>query len=409
MSGRSSKVWLREVLPPSWAVVLSGVLVLVVELATGALAIGYQTAPGVADELHRPARICLWSVLAAYGCYRALAKHPIFQSAYVAFLKTTPWSSGKPLPLGPVQLVPQDLVVVALPLLLLAWHAPEQSPAGLLRGVSEGAWALLGPYLLIHALVQRALGLWPSAYVVALLVVVSLALYPVAWFAAPLVVAWLVCWRGIRRTLAAFPWPALEGLSALEFQGTRRRMEFGWPLSTLGPQAEPSRLMLPDRILAPLLVGSVFWAFASVQAAWSGRGGRPPSEPIVDLAMAWIPFLFVFRAFAVLPTHLPPTNLAGRWATGRWIIPGFDRIWLAPILASLATVAARDVCRAIGLIGFEGVALTAALAGLVYVNLAPDLTTWRLTGEYRLILFNEQRRKRDERDSGAAGRPTSSR
>jgi hypothetical protein len=66
----------------------------------------------------------LLSSYAFYGMFRALNLNPLILQgrhaiAYRAWLQTTPWRPGKPLPLGPVWLSWQD-VVILLPMLPLA-------------------------------------------------------------------------------------------------------------------------------------------------------------------------------------------------------------------------------------------------------------------------------------------------
>lgn len=55
-----------------------------------------------------------------FGTYRALGFHPLFRTDYARWLRFTPWTTDKPLPLGPVHLVWSDALVVTIACLLLA-------------------------------------------------------------------------------------------------------------------------------------------------------------------------------------------------------------------------------------------------------------------------------------------------
>ena len=58
------------------------------------------------------------------GAYRAIAFHPYFRPGYLRWLKTTPWTVNRPLPLGPLELVPEDGVVLGA-LVLLGTALPD--------------------------------------------------------------------------------------------------------------------------------------------------------------------------------------------------------------------------------------------------------------------------------------------
>src|SRR5205807_2369048 len=49
-----------------------------------------------------------------------------------------------------------------------------------------------------------------------------------------------------------------------------------------------------------------------------------------------------FRAFAYLARTRPPISWRGRLVKGRWIIPGYDRVWVAPLMvAAISAVLAQ--------------------------------------------------------------------
>lgn len=63
----------------------------------------------------RPSLIMVCFATAVYGAYWVWAFHPNTRPGYRNWLTSTPWTSRKPLPLGPVQLVWQDVVALVIP------------------------------------------------------------------------------------------------------------------------------------------------------------------------------------------------------------------------------------------------------------------------------------------------------
>jgi hypothetical protein len=82
--------------------------------------------------------------------------------------------------------------------------------------------------------------------------------------------------------------------------------------------------------------------------------------------------------------YLPPLNLAGRVFRMRWIIPGYDKIFLAPaIVLSVGYILPRVLLRN----GWEASAvypLGMVIILLLLFLLGPNLRAWRLTGSHRI-------------------------
>ncbi len=68
----------------------------------------------------RPGYVWLFAVCVIYGLARVAAIHPIWNSDYQIWLESTPWTFQKSLPLGPVELVWEDGLIVGLLILLSA-------------------------------------------------------------------------------------------------------------------------------------------------------------------------------------------------------------------------------------------------------------------------------------------------
>ena len=70
-----------------------------------------------------------------HGTIRVFAIHPIWNEGYQGWLESTPWFSRKPLPLGPVELVWEDGLILG-PLILLSAVLPEPGALHLLLRAS---------------------------------------------------------------------------------------------------------------------------------------------------------------------------------------------------------------------------------------------------------------------------------
>lgn len=109
--------WFRVVSPPAWAVALALAGYFTIEgLHQWMLAIHAEEESRMFGQASAAAVALL---TAGYALFRGMAFHPASREEYLAWLTLTPWRFPKPLPLGPVQVVAQDFVVLALFELLL--------------------------------------------------------------------------------------------------------------------------------------------------------------------------------------------------------------------------------------------------------------------------------------------------
>ena len=79
------------------------------------------------------------------------------------------------------------------------------------------------------------------------------------------------------------------------------------------------------------------------------------------------------------------SNLWGRVVTLRWIIPGFDHVFVGPICAFLTAPAALVIWRSSRIPGEIALSLGAGLTVLIALVSPPRLQRWRLTGQHRLV------------------------
>jgi hypothetical protein len=90
------------------------------------------------------------------------------------------------------------------------------------------------------------------------------------------------------------------------------------------------------------------------------------------------------RLFRYTTYCAAPLSLWGRIRTGRLIIPGYHRVFVAPLVASLISV-----CVPMLLLQLEAPAPAAAFLGVLLsliaaIGLGPTMSQWVLTGEFRI-------------------------
>ena len=154
----------------------------------------------------------------------------------------------------------------------------------------------------------------------------------------------------------------------------------GWPFDKLR-RLENSRFMSPNQWLTFAVVVGL-WAHAVCSAALA--------ESVDDAwtfvtAMEVVCALLAFsRLCAYVWEYAPPVSLLGRLTTGRLIIPGYDRIFVSPILACVVPLGIVRVLPPMG----ASPPLTAGLVVIAAVALValpgPRLHRWRCTGTHRM-------------------------
>ncbi len=156
------------------------------------------------------------------------------------------------------------------------------------------------------------------------------------------------------------------------------KMKLGWPYDYLGP--------LRDR--HPISIGRAA-AFAGLAGWWEFVLLYPKHETLSSIglfiAILGPVFLAVIRLANYVWGYAPPISLWGRIRTFRWIIPGYDVIFVAPVMILLLLWFMKWLvfdCR----VPTE-LALPPVLGAMVFVALAcrPSLDEWRLTGHHRIV------------------------
>lgn len=372
--------WFVLVLPPAWMVFIGLAVYGIVEGLHQ-----YTLSLNAGPESLVLGRFSDGIVLALvnfYALYRGLAFHPAYRDEYLKWLGLTPWRYPTPLPLGPIQVVPQDLVVLALFELML-WDAPLHLrltiPAVFLFGLAA-CWALslwVTEFRSAFYQIGYALGttLWISS------------LSPSAAFVC-LIATYILALFRLQQSFATFPWSypsAWRQLFTQKLKGERKAQGlagestiWGWSYDVLSPH-RVEQWPLRDRLLLSGLAG---WFALAIMSNSQFKLLLFMVPPVAVVGGA----VYCFKqVLSYVWSHSPPISLGGRLLTGRWVIPSYD-VALLPIVYYFGTV-----FLAFYLVGPKmewpiQYVLPAALAVyLVLMNLAcPDVNRWRLTCKARL-------------------------
>jgi hypothetical protein len=330
--------------------------------------------------------LCIAAATFAY--YRVAAFHPYVRDSYRNWLMTTCWRVGRPLPLGPLTLTFSDALLLALATGLV-WHAHTPVPSLTALELFAALYLLLVAFSLLcegprgggYAVVFGLLGMLMFARQPAIACVIALPTY------------WIAC-LGLRRSLARLP-NYEPGCLAKNIATRVPRGEqvpfqraMAWPFAYLAPHEQSDGLPRFDVVCLALLAG---WAFFSLTVVCNQNVGSflmPDSDASRFYMIGWFfcGFTAAARLYAYYVHFRPPISLLGRFATGRWLIPSYDRGLVAP-LGSLFVLA----CIEPGLLGLFQIPMAVAmsimltLALLVALIPGPSFGTWALTSECRIV------------------------
>jgi hypothetical protein len=317
-----------------------------------------------------------------HGITRVVGFHPAYRPDYCDWLERTPWTSRKPLPLGPVRWVWADGLFIA-GLTALAWVDGRIDPIRIVAFPLLSHALALTPAL--FATGAAASG-YASAFALGLAVRVGLSRWE---FLAATTAASIVALDGLRRSLTRFPW-AVEALDALRQPIQRsvntRTSGCGWPHDQL--QANLSGLDRLDRRQAALITALAGWWLFAVS------GLIVPQERFWILVLAVIveaPTLAIVRMMIYRPGYAPPISLWGRIMTLRWVIPGYDQLYVGPLCTLLVPWPFLYTSWRWGIPYEITVPPGAALTLFVALCCGPSLRNWRLTGQHRIVPTLQQR------------------
>jgi hypothetical protein len=391
-------LWFNLVWPPLW---LLGML-LVAWVLANLIYVANGLTLGNWEQLRPclyPRDVVLIGTAAAYGLYRGMAFHPVLHDSYFEWLTSTPWTRQHPLPLGPIHLVPQDALLVALLAALGAFQPamlPVVLPLTFLATYAAGstlAQTYTGPtwtvYLLLFGLIAAVratiiapwLGLCVAAFLAALLYFMqrlALADFP-----------WTERLARIRAHLPPSDVSSRTGGKPRRAAGDSplRETKWLWPLNRLHVDARPPLFAKTDFVRLSLLGGLCVYSLAA------GIPDHPDKRDAVRLFCWLLPCGFAaIRLVDYVKVHHPPLGLLGRWATGQWIIPAYDVVFLTPIATIVTGIALHAGLDRLQALPEVTLGVTIAAASMVTLLGGPDRRTWQLTCPCRIVHFGAERR-----------------
>ena len=312
--------------------------------------------------------VCVGAV--CYGLARLGRYHPRRRQGYAAWLEQTPWTWRKPLPLGPVTLGWRDLLVLGA-LAAGAAHA----------GVNPAVPLILfgAPYLTTVATTVAGTGAAPEATVLGFGVPTLLFLRDRPWAALLLTAAmYAVAYRGLRRSLARFPWRDPEEEKV--HPSMRPPKYMSWPMAEIGPLAPKPPMSWAKALLIPALTG--WWLYAVVALPAVSEWLQWKLSPLSPLF--WASVIGVVIALCRMLNYggSAPISLSGRLRHGPLLIPRYDQVYAAPLASALLAGVAPTALHALGLSMTAASAASIALVLAATINLPPTKYRWKLTGGY---------------------------
>ncbi len=299
-----------------------------------------------------------------YGVLRSIRFHPAIDSRYLGWLRATPWRRGLALPLGPVCLTWLDAVTLGvLTAGIVSWsHVHPALPIVLFGAGYALALSLtfgLGerkrtPLCLVVGGLAVAVWFWPTPWAMLAVVAVCVA----------------VAMRGLHHSLGRFPW---EEAPPSKLAG------LGWPHNGVGPVLEVWGVTQG----AGLLIGALasLWVYGiATRCDMTAADWRDNQAGFAALSC----LLGVIRLCVYVTSHRPPIGWWGRLATGRWIIVGYDKVFIAPLCVAALGIALPYDLPELGCGRAETLAITTLLVLLATFNLGPTRRSWDLTGMHRI-------------------------
>lgn len=351
------------------------------------LAIKYQYLTGV-DHLFGKIRLAWCCVAALTFAVIRISKHPGINTKYSQWLQFTPWRPGKKLPNGPVGFCFLDLLVLSA-LTFMGWQ-------------HDSSLMLLVPIIFFMVYSLASLGLFGSVeeygfcfpllfFALPLLVYPFMSLY--AAFAVSLTLFSIthVC---ALQVLKKFPWnmPSWT-INEREIRKSAALGLTGWPFSKLCIPVEKDKkngvkITQSLKFVSALIIGAWFaWLEHAITRTVLSLGTEEFSYSFVGsyvIILIGATLLSLIRLLVYASKLSGPISLFGRIATGRFIIPGYDKIFIAPLATLVAAATLPPLLNFVGL-GLPWICdISILVLFALIIGLPPGLTEWQFTGKGNL-------------------------
>ena len=310
---------------------------------------------------------------AAFAYWRIYALHPLTNQEYRQWLERVPWTPDRPLPMGSVLPGLVDVAVLAI----LCWMAGRVLPISPLAPI-------LG-YLILSTLAVCIIAGFTRqrAILYILLFTLGLCIRTAANPFLPLLilaVTFPIALVGLRRSLEPARWPKFAlSTRALSERTTPASKELGWPFGFLGPKASDRLIRWPDTLAVALLIG---WFLHALLAHVDCSNADNQEVALGGAGMLAVGALI--RAVGYTMWHSAPISLLGRICTGRWIIPQYDRVFVAPLLAAIAALLGEALVIRSGIPPALGQPAILSMYVFLLVAIGPSYRQWQLTGAHRI-------------------------
>lgn len=378
------KRWIRVVLPSEVYILAACATYLFVSGSALLIDMG-RRANARPAEASIAGLLVLTACAFSYGVQRVRNFHPACQAEYRNWIRYTPWKEGLPLPLGPVHLVVQDLLIVGLMTALSSLH----------KGFE---WYIVPSSFLVGYLATMMFPLvLTRQYLPAYLIIVGLggALYlhqsPLG-LTIMLAVLYSIAWAGQRESLREMDqWEMsfyderiAPHFDPQGFQESNRSHILGWPFDRLNPHRNPFEMNWKFSLALAFLAG--WWWFVLIDVTGSFGG-----KTVTGIGLPFGGALALGRIWTYCWGYVPPLSFWARILRFRWIIPGYDVVFVAPILM-LSWVVMTIWMEQGGLNLDSLIAGPLQMSGLILIDAfcPPSLDSWRLTGNHRIVPATSQ-------------------
>jgi hypothetical protein len=387
------KLYRKLFLFPPWIIVVSLLIITLLDFLIPWMVLGDLTNV----DLNHLASITMKSqigflVLAAgtYGYWRAARFNPILDDGHYRAFSVTPWQPGKPLLRGPATLVWQDGFALLLPTVIVA--LVDAQLCMLIPFSFCLVYGLTTAFTMFHAECPYSgygflfiVGL-PALDLSDIWIQISAcaALSSLSHFSIPNSL------RNVIQNERHYSSESTEGDSdqySLDERIRRSksvsRLFLGWPLNRF-PEEGLDDLQPIHKLMRPLLFS--WFSFLLFLLIEQGEIGfvQESYYGFTGLLFVGILLASALRLCLYMGGYRSPISLAGRLFTGRFIIPGYDKIFIAPLSSiiifflSITTFTAASGRVAIN----PPLAMLLSLLALYWIG--PRRDTWRLTGNHRI-------------------------
>jgi hypothetical protein len=164
-----------------------------------------------------------------------------------------------------------------------------------------------------------------------------------------------------------------------EWMAQKRPRSLGWPFDLLRPNETSAGIGWREGTVASLLLA--WWVYAIAANPWPSEG----RQFLLDLGLVGFPVaMAIIRLGRYCTNYSSPINVWGRLFTFRWIIPGYDKVFVAPLLAVALAIVTGGMIHKFYIDPLAVVPVAVACTTMIALNLGPSLQDWRHTGNHRI-------------------------